>query len=308
MKLTYFLDISSPYFLAPLSGYTDKPFRRLCREFGCGLTFSELISVNALYYKNQKTFKLIERDETDKPYCIQLFGSDPNIFLYAAQIVEPFCECIDINAGCPAPKVIKIKAGAYLLKEPERLFKIVELLKKHVLKPLSVKLRMGYNKPNEVGFYKELENLGVDFLTIHARLKTHLFKGEPNLEHVAKVRDSLNIPVIYNGGIDSFSKVEKIKKETGCEYFMVGQAAIGRPFIFEDLNECVDRERDILFVKRVMIKHLRYMEDFWGETAVQKFRKFFHAYLKGYPNVKRFYNMINRCRTVEGAIEIIEGI
>ena len=304
MKLSS-LDIKSPYFLAPMAGYTDKPFRKLCREFGCGLTFSELISVNALYYKNKKSYKLIERDRIDRPYCIQLFGSDPDIFLYAAQTVEPMCECIDINAGCPAPKVVKIKAGAYLLKEPERLFKIVELLKRHISKPVSVKLRMGYSEPNKIDFYKELENLGVDFITIHARLKSQQFKGEPNLEHVAMVRETLKIPVVYNGGIDSFLKVKEIKEKTGCEFFMVGQTAIGKPFIFEDLNSGVDRKRDVAFVKQVMIKHLRYMEEFWGETAVQKFRKFFHAYLKGYPNVKRLYNMINKCKTVESALKII---
>lgn len=307
MKLAS-LEVNSSYFLAPMAGYTDKPFRKLCREFGCGLTFSELISVNALYYKNQKTYKLIERDDMDKPYCIQLFGSDPDIFLYAAQTVEPFCECIDINAGCPAPKVVKIKAGAYLLKEPKRLFKIVELLKKHISKPVSVKLRMGYSEPNKIDFYRELESLGVDFVTVHARLKSQQFKGEPNLEHVAMVRESLKIPVVYNGGIDSFAKVREIREKTGCRFFMVGQAAIGRPFIFEDLNEGVDRRRDIGFVKQVMLRHLKYMEEFWGETAVQKFRKFFHAYLRGYPNVKKFYNMINRCKTVEEAIGIIKKV
>ncbi len=307
MKLSS-LDVESPYFLAPMAGYTDKPFRKLCREFGCGLTFSELISVNALYYKNQKTYKLIERHDIDKPYCIQLFGSDPDIFLYAAQTVEPLCECIDINVGCPAPKVVKIKAGAYLLKEPERLFKIVELLKRYISKPVSIKLRMGYNEPNKIDFYKELENLGVDFITIHARLKSQQFKDWPDLEHVARVREALKIPVVYNGGVNSFSNVREIEKKTGCEFFMIGQAAIGRPFIFEDLNEGIDRKRDIEFVKQVMITHLRYMEEFWGETAVQKFRKFFHAYLKGYPNVKKFYSMINMCKTVEGAIRIIEEI
>jgi len=307
MKLAS-LEVSSPYFLAPMAGYTDKPFRKLCREFGCGLTVSELISVNALYYKNRKSYKLIERDKIDKPYCIQLFGSEPSIFLYAAQLIEPFCDCIDINAGCPAPKVVRIKAGAYLLKEPERLFRIVELLRKHISKPLSVKLRMGFDKPNEIGLYKELENLGVDFITVHARLKSQQFKGVPNLEHVANVREALRIPVIYNGGVNSFAKVKEIKDKTGCEFFMVGQAAIGKPFIFEDLNDGMDRERSIEFVKQVMVRHLRYMEEFWGETAVQKFRKFFHAYLKGYPNVKKFYNMINRCKTVKGAVEIIEGI
>ncbi len=302
------LEVNSPHFLAPMAGYTDKPFRKLCREFGCGLTFSELISVNALYYKNEKTLKLIERDEIDKPFCIQLFGSDPEIFLYAAQAVEHKCECIDINAGCPAPKVVKIKAGSYLLKEPDRLFKIIETLKKHISKPISVKLRMGYDKPNELNFYKELENLGVDFITIHARIKKQGFKGEPDFEHVAKVKSALKIEVIYSGGIDSYKKLKIVKEKTGCEFFMVGQAAIGKPFIFQDLNEGIDRKRSLLFVKKVMIKHLKYMEEFWEDSAVRKFRKFFHAYLKGYPNIKKYNNMINNCKTVQQAIAIIESL
>ncbi|AEA33133.1 tRNA dihydrouridine synthase [Hippea maritima] len=302
------LKIKSNYFLAPMAGYTDKPFRKLCREFGCGLTFSELISVNAIYYKNKKTLKLIERDITDKPYCIQLFGSDERLFLYAAQFVEPFCDCIDINAGCPAPKVIRAKAGSYLLKEPKKLISITQTLRKHLKKPLSIKMRIGYEKINPVELYKELERSGIDFITIHGRLKSQYFKGEVDYNHIGQINSVLSIPVVANGGIDSFKKAQQVKRITGCEYLMIGQAAIGKPFIFEDLNKKVDTNRDLGFVKAVMKRHLQYMIDFWGDTAIRQFRKFFHAYLKGYPNIKRFNNMINNCSTNNEALNIIDRI
>ena len=301
-------DIESPYFLAPMAGYTDKPFRRLCREFGCGLTVSELISVNALCYDNKKTFKLIERDISDTPYCIQLFGSDPELFVSAAKKIEGFCDCIDINAGCPAPKVLKNKAGSYLLKEPDRLFEIVKALKRNIDKPISVKMRMGFDRPNDISLYLKLQDLGVDFITIHARLKNQFFKGEPDYEHIAMVRDALEIPVVANGGIDSFLKLEKVKRLTGCEFFMIGQAAIGKPYIFEDFLNKQDSKRSLKEIKRIMKRHLIYMEEFWKDKAVVKFRKFFHAYLKGYPNVKKFNNMINHAESLDEAFDIIDMV
>ncbi|WP_035587407.1 tRNA dihydrouridine synthase [Hippea jasoniae] len=302
------LKVSNPYLLAPMAGYTDMPFRKICREFGCALTFSELVSVNALCFDNKKTLQYLKRDGIDKPFCIQLFGSEPELFKEAVQRVEDLCECIDINAGCPAPKVIRAKAGAYLLKDTDNFLKIIDAVVKATKKPVSIKMRMGYDAPNSDDLYRAIEDRGVSFITIHGRLKKEYFKGEVDYNHIAHVKELINIPVVANGGIDSFKKLQRVKAITGCEFFMVGQAAIGKPFIFEDFLSKRDTKRDLEFIKSVMLRHLSYLYNFSGKKAISQFRKFFHAYLKGYPNVKKFNNMINRCSDYYEAVEIIEKV
>ncbi len=305
------LAVSSPYFLAPMAGYTDKPFRHICKTFGAGLTISELISTNAIYYKNKKTERLIERSNIEKPFVIQLFGYDPEIFLYAAQSIEEKCDCIDINAGCPASKVIKTKAGSYLLKDKNRLLDILSLLKKHIAKPVSVKLRKGFDalSVNNIDFYKELERRGAEFITIHPRLRGDFFTGEVDYEHVASVCASLNIEVVVNGGIDSYAKVEYVKKITGCNFFMIGQAAISKPYIFENCLIKKDVERELEFLVDLMKKHFLLMIKHYGEyIATKNFRKFFHYYMKGIKYTKTFKEKINLCNTAECVLALIDEI
>ncbi len=309
MKLAS-LPVNTPYFLAPMAGYTDKPFRGLCRSFGASLTFSELISVNAIYYRNPKSFLLMEREENGYPFCIQLFGSDPELFLYAAQSVEGLCDCIDINAGCPVRKVVKSFAGAYLLKDRKRLFGIVDLLKKHLKKPVSVKLRKGFEDAiNDVAFYRELENRGVDYITIHPRMSQEFFSGVLDYEHVAMARDALKIEVIVSGGIDSPKTLKRVKALTGCRFFMIGQAAIGKPYIFEDLILGVSPKRSGSFLSSVMKRHLRSMAEFYGESrAASLFRKFFHAYTKGIKGARLFNAKANECRDLTCMENLIDEL
>jgi len=305
------LEVGSPYFLAPMAGYTDKPFRYICKMHKAGLTVSELISVNAVYYGNIKTKELTEKSDIEKPFSIQLFGSDPDIFLYAAQAIEHKCDCIDINAGCPVTKVVKAFAGSYLLKDKRRLFAIIDKLKKHIKKPVSIKLRKGFDNDsiNDIAFYKELQERGIDFIVIHPRLRNQFFKGEIDYEHVAAVKDALKIDVVVNGGIDSAKKLEAIKNITGCEFFMIGQAAIEKPYIFEDLLAKEDTKRDSEFIKKLINKHFSLMVEHYGEkTAVKNFRKFFHRYIKGINNAKIFKTMINKCSDSVCVFEIIDNL
>ncbi len=309
MKLAR-LELATPYLLAPMAGYTDKPFRELCKSFGASLTVSELISVNAIYHGNRKSFTLMERGEKETPFCIQLFGFDPELFLYAAKKIEHLCDCIDINAGCPVRKVVKSGAGAYLLKDKERLFQIVDLLKKHIEKPLSVKLRKGFGgKENDVAFYKELENRGVDYIVLHPRMPGEFFSGEPDYEHVREVKEALKIEVVVSGGIDSVKKLRKVKTLTGCNFFMIGQASIGRPYIFEDLMLGVDLPRSDRFVSSVMRKHLDMIVEFYGkERAVHPFKKFFHAYVKGFKNARALNRAVNATADVEDIYKLIDEL
>ncbi len=305
------LELTSPYLLAPMAGYTDKPFRYICKTYGAGLTFSELISVNAIYYNNKKTYTLLEKSNIEKPFCIQLFGYDSELFLYAAQKVEKLCDCIDINAGCPVSKVIKAQAGSYLLKDKKQLFKIVDKLKKHISKPISIKLRKGFdeNSVNTIDFYKELENRGIDFITIHPRLRGQFFKGDIDYEHAHKVKSELNIDIVINGGIDSFIKMNKLRDSYGFNFFMIGQAAISKPYIFSDLIKGEDSTKDKTFIKTLMIQHLNLMVEYYGQDmALRNYRKFFHHYSRGIKFAKSLNEQINTCNNLDKAIEIIDKI
>lgn len=293
-----------------MASYTDKPFRKIAKEYGAGLTISELISVNSLYYNNPKALRLARRNIEEMPFAIQLFGYDIDLFVDSAKKIESMCDIIDINAGCPVPKVIKAKAGAYLLKEKNHLIKIVEALKKNVKKPVSVKLRMGFDAEsiNTMEFYKNLENAGCDMITIHARLRSSFYDCDVDYLHIAEVCDKISIPVVANGAIDSFEKLKQVKKITNCKYFMIGQAALKKPYIFEDLINEHDSIKSLGYIKQLMLKHLGLMIDEYGENANKLFRKFAHKYLAGYKNAKLINSQINNCPNIKELFNIINSI
>ncbi|WP_158090555.1 tRNA dihydrouridine synthase [Desulfurella amilsii] len=293
-----------------MASYTDKPFRKIASEYGAGFTVSELISINSICYNNPKAFFLANRNNNEVPFAIQLFGYEIDLFVKAAQKIESMCDMIDINAGCPVPKVIKAKAGAYLLKEKKHLISIVELLKNHIKKPLSVKLRMGFDSDNinDIQFYKDLENAGCDMITIHARLRSGFYSSSVDYEHIANVCDKLSIPVVANGDIDSYEKLKEVKRITGCKYFMIGQAALKKPYIFEDLINKQDSIRSIEYTKAIMIRHFNLMIEEYGEYAYRLFRKFAHKYLSGYKNAKLINSYINNCKNTQEVLNIINSI
>ncbi len=304
------MTFSSCYFLAPMASYTDKPFRKIVKDYGAGLTVSELISINSICYNNPKAFLLAKRNANEVPFAIQLFGYDIDLFIKAAKIIEPMCDIIDINAGCPVPKVIKAKSGAYLLKEKQHLIRIVELLKKNIKKAVSVKLRMGFDVDsiNSMDFYRDLENAGCDMITIHARLRNGYYNSNVEYEHITRVCEKLSIPVVANGGIDSFQKLKEIKNITNCKYFMIGQAALRKPYIFEDLINENDSKRDIDYIKNIMIKHFSLMVEEYGEYAHKLFRKYAHKYLSGYDNAKLINFKINYTKNTKEIFDIIKSI
>ncbi len=290
------LNVKSPLFLAPMAGYTDVVFRKIARSFGASLTFSELLSVNAICHRNKKTFEMMERGENEFPFAIQLFGSDPNLFLNASLQVEPLCDTININAGCPAPKVVKEKAGSYLLEDTKRLFSIIDIVKKNTKKPLGVKVRKGFHKPNPPEFYRELEQRGVDYIIVHGRMRNEYFSGKVDYNHIAMVRNTVSIEVVANGGIDSTEKLKEVKTITGCRYFMIGQAALENPPVFRCLNNGEECTKNYLEILRIMHTHFNLMCRRYKDKAHVLFRKYFHRYIKGLRNAKRFNNMVNSCR------------
>ncbi|WP_291492779.1 tRNA-dihydrouridine synthase family protein [Desulfurella sp.] len=293
-----------------MASYTDKPFRKIAKDYGAGLTVSELISINSIYYNNPKAFALAKRNDNEIPFAIQLFGYDIDLFIKAAAKIESMCDIIDINAGCPVPKVLKAKAGAYLLKEKKHLISIVESLKKYIKKPVSVKVRMGFDNDNinTIDFYKDLENAGCDMVTIHARLRNGFYNSNVDYEHIALVCSHLKIPVVANGGIDSYEKLKEVKRITNCKYFMIGQAALKKPFIFEDLLNKKDSIRNIDFIKNLMLNHFALMIKEYGENAHKLFRKFAHQYLSGYKNAKLINSRINNSKNSQEIFSIINSI
>jgi len=304
------MTFNSCYFLAPMASYTDKPFRKIAKEYGAGLTVSELISINSICYNNPKAFFLARRNDNEVPFAIQLFGHEIDLFVKAAQKIESMCDIIDINAGCPVPKVVKAKAGAYLLKEKKHLISIIESLKNHIKKPISVKLRMGFDSDNinDMQFYKDLENAGCDLITIHARLRNGFYSSSVDYEHIASVCSKLSIPVVANGSIDSYETLKEVKKITGCRYFMIGQAALKKPYIFEDLINKQDSKKDTEYIKSLMIRHFNLMIQEYGEYAFKLFRKFAHKYLSGYKNAKLINSYINNCKNTQEVLNIINSV
>ncbi len=290
------IDFSKPlYLLAPLAGYTDLPFRSVVKKFGADLTISEMISSNALVYESKKTMKMVEKSPLEDPYFVQIAGSDEDIVKKAVEKLNGIdgIDGIDLNCGCPVPKVVKQGAGSALLKDPDHLAKLVQIIKKHSKKRYtSVKIRLGFEKENVVEIVKKIEDAGADFITIHARTRRDGFKGAVNYEAIAKAKESVSIPIIANGDIDSYEKAQKVLRITNADGVMIGRGAIGKPWIFYQCKtgrNFVDEEMKA----KIILEHFRQMVLFYGDHGVVLFRKHLHTYSKGYPQSSIFREEIN---------------
>ncbi len=239
MKIAH-LKLDNPFILAPLAGYTDLPFRLLCRQYGAGLVFSEMISCHGLCYKQEKTRAMTKTCPEEKPVAIQLFGSDPDMMGQAAAILnKKTIDMIDINMGCPAKKVIKKGAGSALMKDPELAVKIILAVKDNTDLPVSVKFRSGWTHDNITApdFARMAEHAGADAMTIHGRTWSDGFSGKADWQVIKQVKEAVNVPVIGNGDIISIKDGRAMMAATGCDGVMIGRGSLGRPWVFQDLNE-----------------------------------------------------------------------
>ena len=224
--------------LAPMAGFTDSAFRRVCAELGAGLLVSEMISAKALCFGDKKTAELIRFDECERPFALQLFGSEPDTMAEAAEILAAHNpDLIDINMGCPVPKIVGSGCGSALLKTPELAGKIVSAIAKRISIPVSVKIRIGWDSTCICGaeFAKRLEDSGAALIAVHGRTREQMYMPSVNLDAIAKVKKAVKIPVIANGDIASPADAQKTYERTGCDGIMVGRAALGNPFIFRSL-------------------------------------------------------------------------
>ncbi len=224
--------------LAPMAGFTDSAFRRACAKLGAGLLVSEMISAKALCFGDKKTAELIRFDESERPFALQLFGSEPDTMAEAAEMLATYKpDLIDINMGCPVPKIVGNGCGSALLKTTKLAGEIVSAIAKRISIPVSVKIRIGWDSQHICGaeFAKRLEASGAALITVHGRTREQMYMPSVNLDAIAAVKSAVKIPVIANGDIASPADAQKTYERTGCDGIMVGRAALGNPFIFRSL-------------------------------------------------------------------------
>ena len=282
--------------LAPLAGFTDLPFRSVVKQFGADLTFSEMISANALKYHSAKTFDMIKKSPLEIPYIVQIAGSDIDVIKEAVLILNDIegIDGIDLNCGCPVPKVVSQESGSSLLLNLPKMQKIIETIKTHSNKRYtSAKVRLGFNTkiPEEIA--KACEDAGVDFMSIHGRTRAGAYKAEVDYEAISRARASVKIPVIANGDITSYEKALHVKEVTGCNSLMIGRGAVGNPWIFYQIkNQLLHVEKSKIL--EIFLEHYNGMLEFYGQRGVSIFRKHLHTYSKGLQDASDFRNRINR--------------
>lgn len=286
------LKLGNNLILAPMAGITNLPFRLICKEHGCGLVFSEMVSAMALVRHSRKTKELFRSDPHERPLAVQLFGSEPEIIAEAARIVEESgTDIVDINMGCPAKKIVSNGAGSALLKEPLKIKEIIEAVRKAINIPLTIKIRSGWDSKavNFIEIGKIAEGCGVDGITLHPRTTAQAFGGHSDWSQITELKKTLNIPVIGNGDVKAPEDARRMLSETGCDGVMIGRGALGNPWIFErTLKYLKDgivsdppSEEEIL---STMKEHVFDLSEFMGKkAAVKEFRKHLSWYTKGLP-------------------------
>ncbi len=232
------LKIDKNVFLAPLAGVTDLSFRMTCRRFGCPFTYTEMVSAKALYYQDKKTAKLLQSDPIDFPFAVQIFGSDPEIMAQIVpQALATGASLLDINMGCPAPKIVQNGDGSFLMTQPQKVTEIVAAVKEVSPVPVSVKIRKGFLEDNAVEVALAAEAGGADAICVHGRTRAQYYSGSADWDVIARVKAAVKIPVIGNGDVKSPIDAQRMMESTHCDAVMVGRAALGNPFLFREMDE-----------------------------------------------------------------------
>lgn len=295
--MTNKLSFDTPlYVLAPLAGYTDLPFRSVVKKFGADLTVSEMISSNALAYGSKKTIKMLERSSNEDPYSIQIAGADKEIVRRAVEFLntQENIDIIDLNSGCPVPKVVSHGSGSALLNDLPRLAEIIETIKKSSQKQMtSVKVRLGFEEKNHLEIAKVVEQSGADFIAVHGRTRAGKFKAEVDYDAIAQMKQAISIPVIANGDIDSFEKAQWVLEHTKADGVMIGRGAVGAPWIFHQLKTG-NADIDLNIKHSIIMEHYDKMIEFYGSGGVPMFRKHIHTYSKGYEAASALRDQVNR--------------
>ena len=300
--------LDNPLVLAPMAGVTDLPFRLLCKEMGAGLLCTEMVSAKAIYYKNKNTKTLMEIHPEEHPVSLQLFGSDADLMAQIAKQIEgqPF-EILDVNMGCPVPKVVNNGEGSALLKNPKLIREIVTKMSHAIQKPLTVKIRIGFEgyPVDPVEIAKVIEDSGAVAIAVHGRTREQYYSGKADWETIRKVKEAVKIPVIGNGDVDSPKKAAQLLEETGCDGIMIGRAAQGNPWIFREINHWM-RTKEFLprpsteEIVEMILRHARMQVEYKGEyTGIREMRKHVAWYTQGLPHSSSLRREVNQVETYD---------
>lgn len=308
------IELENNLILAPMAGVTDLGFRKICKEFGPGLVCTEMVSSKAIFYDDSKTKLLMNTEGELRPISMQIFGSDEETMGFAAKYVSELADIVDINMGCPAPKVVKNGDGSKLLLDIEKAEKIIKTVVQNSNKPVTLKMRKGWDLNNIVAveFAQMAEKAGVSAITIHGRTRTEMYSGKADLDIIKKVKESVNIPVIGNGDIVDEESALRMFEYTGVDGIMIGRGTFGNPWIFkkikyfletgEKLPEISDEEK-LRVIKEHIELELQEKEEI---TAIREMRKHIAWYTKNMPNSSEFRNEINKIEDKDELIKKIE--
>lgn len=310
------VDIKGNVALGPMAGVTDLPFRLLCKEQGCDLMYTEMVSAKAILYNNKNTYEILRTTDSERPVAVQLFGSDPDIMTEIALRLEeqPF-DIIDINMGCPVPKIVNNHEGSALMLEPKLVEKILTKMAGALKKPLTIKIRKGFDddRVNAVEIARIAQECGVSAIAVHGRTRAQYYAGCADWDIIRQVKEAVSIPVIGNGDIVDGTTAKKMMDETGCDGIMIGRAARGNPFIFNQVKKYLEdgtvvEKPGMPQIRDMILRHCRMLIEEKGDyTGIREMRKHVAWYTAGYPHsaeIRRKVNMIESYEALEQLMNI----
>lgn len=297
-------------FLAPMAGYTNTAFRALCREYGAAMVYTDLISAKAVAMKSKKTFKMMRTSEKEKPIALQLFGDCPQGFGKAIKIVEEMesgekaefgFDAYDLNCGCSVPKALKGKYGVMLMEKPELVGEIISEMRSRTKKPVMLKMRLGYKTETFLEVAEEAEKAGASAIALHPRLGTEGYSAEARWEKIRELKESTKVPVIGNGNVAVAADVPRMKKETGCDFEMIGRAAIGNAFLFRQANALLKKaEAPEKCRKEIFVEGKRFLELIKGcKLGINDAKPYFIGLAKGFEGAAETRNRFATARSIE---------